>query len=214
MDARLPDNFDAQQVSLFLDKIARECETELRQIACQRDDEIARIRGDAHAESRRLFRHGAAALRARLALERDRYLARVRSELRRRRWDILSESQQRVLEAVAARFSRAWEDPERQWEWCRYWLELALERAGDDALAVTLGQGALDSVRARIEARIGAHRAGASVTVDPDAAPGISIEWDDYVMDGRLGSQSAAITDAVLARLSGLLHAPGAESGQ
>ena len=57
MDEHLPADFDPQQVSLFLDKVAQDCDAELREIAANRDTEIARIRGDAHVESRRLFRH-------------------------------------------------------------------------------------------------------------------------------------------------------------
>ena len=206
MDAHLPADFDPQQVSLFLDKIAQDCDTELREIAANRDTEIARISEDAHFESRRLFRHSAEQLRTRLALERSRYLARVRSDLRRQQWEVLVESQQRVLEAVSDRFRKAWENPDRQWEWCRYWLALALERAGDNALRIILGKGVLENVRAGIENEVRDHPAGASVTIDTHADPGICIEWGDYMMDGRLTSQNSAITDAVLSRLSDLLR--------
>lgn len=205
MDSRLPADFDPQQVSLFLDKVAQDCDTELREIAANRDAEIAGVLGDAHVESRRLFRHSAEQLRSRLVLEQSRYLARVRSDLRRQQWEILTESQQRVLEAVSDRFRKAWEDPEGQWEWCRYWLALARERAGDNALRVILGQGALENVRASIEKKISDHAAGASVIIDTQADPGICIEWSDYMMDGRLASQNTAITDAVLSRLSDML---------
>lgn len=205
MDERSPADFDLQQVSLFLDKVAEDCDTELREIAANRDAEIARIRGDAHVESRHLFRHSAEQLRTRLVLEQSRYLARVRSDLRRQQWEILTESQQRVLEAVSDRFRKAWEDPEGQWQWCRYWLALALERAGDNAIRVILGNDALENVRASIEEMIGDHPASATVIIDSQADPGICIEWGDYLMDGRLASQNTAITDAVLSRLSDLL---------
>ncbi len=214
MDSRLPTEFDPQQVSLFLDKIAQDYDAELRDIAANRDAGIARIRGDAYVESRRLFRYSAELLRTRLELERSRYLARVRSDLRRQRWEILVESQQRVLEAVSDRFFKAWEDPDRQWEWCRYWLAAALERAGDNALRIILGKAALESMRAKIEQKICDHPADTSVIVDPDSDSGICIEWGDYLMDGRLTSQSAAITDAVLSRLSNLLYEEDGKSPQ
>ncbi|MGI9304461.1 MAG: hypothetical protein ACR2RB_17410 [Gammaproteobacteria bacterium] len=214
MDARVPVDFDPQQVSLFLEKIAQDCDTELRDIAGKRDAEIARIRGDAYAESHRLFRRSAEQLCARLVLERGRYLARVRSDLRRKKWKILVESQQRALKAVSDRFWNAWEVPDRQWEWSQYWLELARERAGDNTIQITLGKGALENVRARIEETIRDHPAGASVTIDTDTDPGIRIEWGDYVLDGRLTSQSTAITDAVLSRLSNLLHEQDGECSQ
>ena len=205
MDARLPAEFDPQQVSLFLDKIAADCDAELRDIAANRDAEIARIQAEAHAESRRLFRQNAEQLRARLDIERSRYLARVRSELRRQQWEVLVKSQQRVLEAVSNRFAEAWRDPDRQWEWCQYWLALALDRAGDNSLRIFLGNGGLESVGAKIEQAIAGHPAATSVTIDPDSASGIRIEWGDYVMDGRLNSQTEAISDAILSRLSDLL---------
>ncbi len=205
MDAHLPADFDPRQVALFLDRIARDRDIELREIAQQRDAEIARIRGDAHGESRRLFRQSAEQLRSRLALERNRYLARTRSDLRRQRWEVLAESQLRVLDAVSNRFRKAWEDPQRQWEWCRYWLQQALDRAGDKALRVSLGDDVSARTRANIDQAIGKHPAGASSIIDTRADPGICIEWGDYVMDGRLASQSAAITDSVLGRLSSLL---------
>ena len=122
----LPVDFDPQQISPFLEKIARDCDAELRAIAEQRDLDIARLNSEAHAASRRLFRHGADQLRARLELERSRYLARLRSDLRRQHWDILAEAQQRLLETVSERFDDAWKDPQRQWEWCRYWLHIFL----------------------------------------------------------------------------------------
>lgn len=214
MNARLPTDFDPQQVSLFLDKIAQDCDAELRDIATNRDAEIARIRGEAHAESRQLFRHSAEQLRTRLALERSRYLARARSDLRRQQWEILVESQQRVLEAVSDRYFQAWEDPDRQWEWCRYWLMLALERAGDSVLRIILGKGALESVSAKLEKEIRDCPADSSVIIDANSDPGICIEWGDYVLDGRLTSQSAAMTDAVLSRLSNLLYEQDGESPQ
>ncbi len=211
MDAHLPADFDPRQVALFLDKIAQDRDTELREIEQQRDADIARIRADAHSESRRLFRQSAEQLRARLALEKSRHLARVRSDLRRQRWEVLAESQQRVLEAVSDRFRKAWEDPQRQWEWCRYWMQLALERAGDEALRVSLGARASASARAQIEQMIRKQPAGAASIIETQADPGICIEWGDYVMDGRLASQSARITDAVLGRLSSLLLESDAE---
>jgi len=212
MAAGLPVDFDPRQVSLFLEKIALDCDTELRDIAEKRDAEIARIRGDAYAESRRLFRHSAEQLSTRLALEQSRYLARVRSDLRRQQWEILVKSQQRVLKAVSDRFWKAWEDPNRQLEWCRFWLELARERAGDNAIQVTLGKGALESVRAKIGKMIRDYPADTSVIIDPDTDPGICIEWGDCMMDGRLASQTAEITDAVLSRLSDLLYEQAGES--
>ena len=212
MAKRLPVDFDPRQVSLFLEKIELDCESELREIEENRDAEIARIRGEACAESRRLFRHSADQLRTWLALERSRYLARVRSDLRRQRWEILAESQQHVLMVVSDRFRKAWEDPGRQWEWSRYWLEMARERAGDNALQITLGQGGLEGVRAKIEKTIRDYPAGTSVTIDPGTDPGICIAWGDCIMDGRLASQTTAITDAVLNRLAGLLYEESEES--
>ena len=212
MDAQLPVDFDPRQVSLFLDKIGQDCDNELLEITAKRDAEIAHIRGEAHIESRRLFRHSAELLRTRLALERSRYLARVRSDLRRQRWVILVESQQRVIKAVADRFREAWQDPDRQWKWCRYWLVMARERTGDNEIRVILGNGGLESVRARIEKELTDYPAGVSVIIDTQADSGICIEWGDYVMDGRLASQNTAITDAVLSRLTDLLLERSAES--
>jgi flagellar biosynthesis/type III secretory pathway protein FliH len=212
MAAHLPVDFNPRQVSLFLEKIALDCDTELHDIAERRDAEIARIRGDAYAESRRLFRHSAEQLRTRLALERNRYLARVRSDLRRQQWEILVESQQHVLKAVSDRFWKAWEDPDRQWEWSRYWLEMARDLAGDNAIQITLGKGALESVRAKIEKTIRGYHTDTSVIIDPETDPGICIEWGDCMMDGRLSSQTAEITDAVLSRLSDLLYEQAGES--
>ena len=212
MAAQLPIDFNPRQVSLFLEKIALDCDTELRDIAQRRDAEIARIRGDAYAESRRLFRHSAEQLSTRLSQEQSRYLARVRSDLRRQQWEILVESQQHVLKAVSDRFWMAWEVPDRQWEWSRYWLELARERAGDNAIRITLGKGALESVRAKIEKTIRDYPADTSVIIDPNTDPGICIEWGDCMMDGRLASQTAEITDAVLSRLSDLLYEQAGES--
>ena len=207
MDRDLPASFDPQQVSLFLDKIERDRDNELADIARQREAEVGRILADARSESRRVFRQSAARLRTRLALEHSCDLARLRSELRRRQWDILVTLQQHLLEAVSNRLLEAWKDPERQWQWCRFWLEAALERAGDDPIEITLGQGASHRLHRRIETAVRGHAAGAGIDYDSGAEPGIRIEWGDYLMDGRLASQIASISDAVLARLSSLIYA-------
>ena len=206
MDALLPDDFDQRQLAGFLDKIARDCDAELRAIAERRDAEIARISAAAHAESRRLFRQGAQQLRARLALQESRQLARLRSELRRRHWAILAESQQRAFEAVNERFRAAWQDPQRQWEWCRFWLRAALERAGAEPLRIALGRGAARQLAAKIDAETAGRAGDVTVLFEPEAMPGIRIEWGDYVMDGGLDSQVEATADTVLERLSELLH--------
>ncbi len=207
MDRELPANFDPQQVSLFLDKIERDRDSELTEIGRQRDAEITRILDDARSESRRIFRQSAALLRARLNMEQDRDLARLRSDLRRRQWEILVALQQQLIEAASSRLVKAWEDPGLQWQWCRFWLEAALQRAGDSPLEITLGQGASDNLRAKIETAVRGHGAGSKIHFDAEAEPGIRIEWGDYVMDGRLASQIGSISDAVLTRLSGLLAA-------
>ncbi len=205
MDKDLPANFDPQQVSLFLDKIERDRDNELDEIARQRDAEMTHILGDARRESRRVFRQSAAQLRTRLALEQSRDLARLRADLRRRQWEILVAQQQNLLEAVSNRLLGAWQDPDRQWQWCRFWLDAALERAGNHPLEITLGQGASNDLQARLDTAVRGHAAGAAIRFDTSAEPGIRIEWGDYVMDGRLASQIASISDAVLTRLSGLV---------
>lgn len=214
MDTRLPENFDSQQVSRFLDKIAQDCDTELQEIVKKRDAEIARIRSDAHVESRRLFRYSAEQLDVRLTQERSRYLARVRSDLRRRQWELLVASQERILEAISARFHDAWLDPHRQWQWCRYWMEFARQQAGDNAIHIRLGKDALESVRARIAKALSDYPANIAVVIDQEAEPGICIEWGDCILDGRLASQHAAISDMVLSRLFNLLHQPEEESSR
>lgn len=197
---------DPDQVARFVARIAADRDAELAAVAQARDAEIARLRGAAHAESRRLLRLGAEQVRARLAQERGRHLARVRADLRRREWEILADAQQRVLDAVLERLADAWRDPDRQWEWCRFWLLAALERLAGETPRVTLGRGGLEPVRARLEGWLGERFAGAAVRLDEDVAPGIVIGWGDYLMDGRLASQRQAIGEAVLERLAALLH--------
>ena len=201
-----PINFDPQQAAPFLEKIARERDGELARIARDRDMRVARILSEAHSESRHLFRRSVEEYRGRLQQEEDRYLARVRSELRRQRWKILKATQDRAIEAIWQRFLQAWNDPDEQWVWCRYWLRQALDRAGDMPLTVVCGAGTHATTRQRLDGEAALHAAGGQVRMDAEGEPGLMIEWGDYTLDGRLRSQCPKIADMVLCRVAHLMR--------
>ena len=76
-----PVKFDPQQVTAFLDKINRDRDRELQDIADQQRARIAQLRRDAFVESRRIFRKAVQQVRNRQRQEHDRYLANVRAKL-------------------------------------------------------------------------------------------------------------------------------------
>lgn len=198
--------FDPQQVAPFLEKIARERDRELARIARERDAETARILGEAYSEARHLFRHSVEDTRDRLQQEQDRYLARVRSELRRERWKILKSTQAKAVEAIWQRFLQAWDEPPLQLLWCRYWVTQALERAGEMPLTVVCGAGAAAETVRELAVDLRQHAAGGEVRTDDGLEPGLVVEWGDFLLDGRLRAQRSRIADRVLRRLAHLMR--------
>jgi vacuolar-type H+-ATPase subunit H len=197
--------FDPQQVAPFLEKIARKRDSELSRITRERDAEMARILGDAYREARHLFRRSVQDTRDRLQQEQDRYLARVRSELRRERWKILKSTQAQAVEAIWQRFLQAWDDPSMQLLWCRYWVTQALERAGELPLTVVCGAGAAAETVKELAVDLRQHAAGGEVRSDDGLEPGLVVEWGDYTLDGRLRAQRSEIADRVLSRVAHLM---------
>ena len=197
--------FDPQQVAPFLEKIARERESELARIARERDTEVARLLAEAHREARQLFGRSVQETRGRLQQEDERYLARVRSGLRRERWKILKTTQAQAVEAIWQRFLQAWDDPSQQLAWCRYWVRQARERAAASPLTVVCGAGTRSATVEALAADLQQHAAGGELRSDDSLEPGLVIEWGDYTLDGRLRAQCPKIAELVLCRVAHLM---------
>ncbi|MDH3636913.1 MAG: hypothetical protein OES09_00410 [Gammaproteobacteria bacterium] len=200
-----PLDFDPKHVGTFLAKIDRDRDTTLAVIAKERDKAVAKILTQAHAEARRVFRHSATDARGRMEGQAARHLARVRSDLRRQRWTILVAAQERALGVIWEKFLAAWQDPDRQWHWCSYWLREAFSRVGDQPIQVICGSGTSPATVERLGAELAQHDGDGQLRVDDDAEPGIIVEWGDYILDGRLRSQCPAIAQEILCCLAHLL---------
>lgn len=207
-----PLSFDPQHVATFLAKIDRDRQAKEAQIAHERDLSVARILADAHAESRRVFRRNAAEARARRESQTARVLARVRSDLLRERWNILVATQQRALEAIWREFLAAWQDPQQQLHWCRYWLREGVRRAAGEPMRVRCGPDILPATMELLRSEL-ASQDGDAIHVDEHTEPGILVEWGDYILDGRLRSLCPAMAQAVLARVARVLAENGAIGG-
>ncbi len=209
MNRRTPIDFEPRDIGAFLKKIEHDRDQELAQIDLRRKSEVRRILGNAYKESHRIHKQAAQQLRARRRLERDRYLAGVRADLRRRRWKVLTRVQQRAADVVWRRLLRAWLDPDRQWTWCRMWLDAALQLAEpEQPLEICLGRGIRREVQTQIETTVSAYGRRWRLALDRELGPGLVIRWQDSMLDGRLRSQCPDVAETLLQRIARVLHNP------
>jgi len=200
-------------VSTFLGKIDQDRHAELDAVREAAEQEIAGIIADAYSESRRFHRENADAARRTQALEHDRRLSRARAELRRQRWQLLHAMQTRAMVRVKELVLEQWLLPERQLEWCEYWLRRALQRSGSDDLVVTLGQGGLDATREHLQRIAAGAGRRVDVRIDAGRPPGMVAEWDHVVLDGGLYVQCPGVEDMIFSELTNWLHAGEAAGG-
>jgi hypothetical protein len=203
-----PDGED--QLSVFLDKIHGESDQQVSRIEAETEQQCTGLLRDAHQGGRRYFHEAADKARNGQELESQRQLSRVRARLRRERWQVLREIQADAMSGVEQALHASWQQPERQWAWCEYWLKRALAMAGDQALHVTLGQDGLPETGKRLKRLLKQHPAGGDFTLDADTQAGLLIEWGDELLDGRLLAQQPFLQDAIFHELTDWLHAdPG-----
>lgn len=197
---------EPQQVTVFLDKIVRDRDRELQDIETQKRDQIAQLRADAFAESRRVHNKAAKQARATQAQRHDRYLAGVNAKLRRRHWRLLTDLQQRALDAVWTRMMQAWNDAEHQWGWCRAWLTEARSRSGSDPMQVHLGKGARADVCENIKAMMADYPGHCELQTDESAPEGIIIRWADHMLDGTLHMHRPELLERALCRITQIIY--------
>ncbi len=201
-----PVDVEPQQVAVFLDKITRDRDRDLQDIENQKHNKIAQLRREARAASRRVHRQASKQARARQSQMHDRYLATVTAKLRRRRWRVLTDLQQRVVEAVWARMMRAWSDPEHQWKWCRVWLTEARSRSASAPLQINLGKNACPDVKRKINAMMADYPGQFELLKDESAPEGIIIRWADHMLDGTLRMQHEEISERALHRITRIIY--------
>ncbi len=199
---------EPQQVTVFLDKIARDRDRELQHIETQKHEKIAQLRHEAFTESRRIHHQASQQARARQSQKHDRYLATVNATLRRRHWRLLTEFQQRVADAVWARMMQAWINSEHQWRWCRVWLTEARGRFGSDPMQINLGRGAHSDVCEKIKEMMADYPAHFELQIDDSAPEGIIIRWADHMLDGTLSMQQPELLERALLRITHVIY-PG-----
>jgi hypothetical protein len=202
MSADFPIEYNPRHVEAFLEKIAHHRDLELQQTNQQVQAEVSKIRQQAHTESRQLARRVISETRERERRQRDRYLYKLRSELTRQRWDILSQIRERVTQDVHSRFERAWADQDRQCDWCRFWIESAKTMAPPNDLKIYCGAGTANATVAAMQQLLSDYPGRCEWQVDADRTPGLLVEWPDHRLDGSLDRQCEAVVEAVLSRVA------------
>ena len=205
MSTDFPIEINPRHVQAFLDKIARDRDLELQAISQQVHTEVSKIRQQAHTEARQLALRVVGETRERERRERDRYLYKVRSELTRERWGILNQVRERVFRDVRALFDRAWADQDRQYDWCRFWIDSARVLATPNDLQIYCGAGTTDAVVEKLQQLSNDYTGRCEWHTDASRPPGLIVEWPDHYLDGTLDSQCETVVEAVLARVAEML---------
>ncbi len=199
--------FDPQQVASFLEKIARDRDRTLQEIEAGKAARIAEIRAGAFAECRNIHRKASAQSRQSQQQMNERYSAVVKARLRRRRWRLMTETQQRLAEAIWLRMIEAWNDGDGQWRWCRYWITAARRASVAAPLQIRLGKGGSADVCDKVKAVMQDYPAQCEVLVDSGDEPGVVVRWPDHLLDGSLRSQYPLIRERALERVAQLIYA-------
>jgi len=195
-------DFDPRHVETFLRKIHSDRDAEIEEISARAASEIAKIRKAAFSSNRALAHRTIKAAREQEARERDRYLYKVKSELKRQHWQILAELRQQVLAKARATFEAAWNDPLQQWAWCKSWIDTAAELAQDQPLHIQLGMGGNKQVVAKARRKLKDYPGEYSIAIDKAAPAGIIIGWPDHYLDGTLISHCQEVSSTVIDRLA------------
>jgi vacuolar-type H+-ATPase subunit E/Vma4 len=205
MSANFPIEYNTRHIEAFLQKIARYRDFELQQINKQVDEEVRKIRQEAHGQARRLARRVIGETRERERRQRDRYLYKLHSELTRERWGILTQTRERVFQDLLGRFEHAWADPDRQCDWCRFWIESAMAMATPNDLRIRCGAGTLHTTLEKMQQLSGGYAGHCEWQVDAAKPPGLIVEWPDHYLDGTLDRQCEVVAEAVLSRVVEIL---------
>ncbi|MDH3712875.1 MAG: hypothetical protein OET44_03385 [Gammaproteobacteria bacterium] len=205
MSADFPIEYNTHHIEAFLQKIARYRDRELQQINQQVDREVSKIRQQAHSQVRRLVRRVISETRDRERRQRDRYLYKLRSELTRERWGILTQTRERVFQDLRGRFEHAWADPDRQCDWCRFWTESAMALATPNDLQIYCGAGTLRTTLEKMQQLSDAYPGHCEWHIDAARPPGLIIIWPDHQLDGTLERQCEVVAEAVLSRVVEIL---------
>lgn len=205
-DAKPDSDLNQQLARNFIEKIERDRDRMLETIANETRAEVSQIYEQAYRSAREFHRVSSEQTRNLCDREADRHLARVFARLRRESWRALRRLQTTALAVIQARMNTMYADPDRQWAWCRHWLQAALNEAGDQALSIVLGRGLKTEVKSRLEDSLRGHAGSWTVTADETIGCGITIAWGDELIDGRLEAQQPYLADQVFKRLADELH--------
>lgn len=194
--------FDPRHVETFLTKIRADRDEAIQEIRGCAEQEIAKIRKDAYRAARALARKTIKSAREQEALERDRFLYKIKSELKREHWKVLESLRQEVLRRARETFEAAWAQPAQQWAWCESWLNTATELAQGQVLSIRLGQGGSDKITAKIKHKLKDYSGEWSAEIDQAAPAGVVIAWPDHLLDGTLISHCEDVSREVVNQLA------------
>lgn len=208
-------DFDPRHVETFLTKIYADRDAAISEIRDYADKEIAKIRKEAFRNTHDLARKTIRTTRELEAQERDRYIYKVKAELKREHWKVLAELRQQVLEKARTTFESAWKDPQQQWTWCRSWIATATGLARGQDLEIRLGTGGSKKVLSKIEQMLKGYDGKYTLEIDKAKPAGIVISWPDHYLDGTLMSHCQEVSNEVVDQLAQTLSpgGPGEEPG-
>ena len=197
--------FDSTGLADFLEHIAAEERFEMDRMKRQFEAELQAVRAAARRESRRYHHETAEKTRIRLETERARKLSRARNDFRKRRWQILETWRQRARHLIEQRLRHNWNQAERQWAWCRYWLLQGEELKTAEDLRIELSAdcfpATVDQARDFLEKR------ASVLSLVEGMEPGLMLHARARTIDGRLGAQVEPLLRAVDIELADWLHA-------
>ena len=119
---------------------------------------------------------------------------------------MLDRVRDRVRAEVDGLFERAWSDPDRQYDWCRFWIASARELAGSGDLRIVCGAGTAEATLDRLAPLLDDYPGHCEWRADAAKAPGVQVEWADHLLDGTLDRQRETVVEAVLARVAAMLY--------
>jgi len=193
-----------QKTQPFISTIEKDRDLAIGKIKEETDVAIKLIFSKAHAQALELQQTTNECLRNELSLRKHKEVSRIQSVIRAKRWEGLKLLQDSISQKVLDRMQSAWGEPEWQWDWCHFWLQVRLEQNDVEPIAISITESVLPQTLEKIEQWADQNKRTLSIE-EPLPEPGLKMQWADFELDGSISAQNLAIDDAVLAELTPLL---------
>lgn len=188
-------------MSAFLSAIEVDRDKAISKIQEDADEAIQKILSDAHSQSRQLQNQTNERLRNEMSLRKQKESSRVKSKIRRKRWNSLRQLQNDINQRVIEKMYTAWKEPDWQWSWCEFWLKAIPECNANTPMTVEVTEAVLPETIKKIEQWGIKNRL--DVNLDKSLLePGLKIKWSDFELDGLIGAQKRTIDTTVLCELT------------